>query len=92
MSGATLPLLQYAFMAWCSFKAQGQLHLYLTFTDHAVFSILLRLGNSPPQSFVVEIHSVYILLVRERERERERETWTKFLTGKTIIVVHIFKL
>jgi hypothetical protein len=29
MSGAILPLPQYAFMAWCSFKkAQGQLHVY----------------------------------------------------------------
>jgi hypothetical protein len=29
MSGAILPLPQYAFMAWCLFKAQGQLYLYL---------------------------------------------------------------
>jgi hypothetical protein len=29
MSGAIPPLLQYAFMAWCSVKAQGQLYLYL---------------------------------------------------------------
>jgi hypothetical protein len=31
MSGAITPLLQYAFMAWCSVKiiAQGQLYLYL---------------------------------------------------------------
>jgi hypothetical protein len=27
MSGAILPLPQYAFMAWCSVKAQGQLYL-----------------------------------------------------------------
>jgi hypothetical protein len=26
MSGATPPLPQYAFMAWCSVKAQGQLY------------------------------------------------------------------
>jgi hypothetical protein len=26
MRGAILPLLQYALMAWCSFKAQGQLY------------------------------------------------------------------
>jgi hypothetical protein len=30
MSGAILPLPQYAFMAWCSVKAQGQLYLYLS--------------------------------------------------------------
>jgi hypothetical protein len=29
MSGAIPPLPQYAFMAWCSVKAQGQLYLYL---------------------------------------------------------------
>jgi len=27
MSGAVPPLPQYAFMAWCSVKAQGQLYL-----------------------------------------------------------------
>jgi hypothetical protein len=30
MSGAIHPLPQYAFMAWCSVKTQGQLYLYLT--------------------------------------------------------------
>jgi hypothetical protein len=29
MSGAIHPLPQYAFMAWCLVKAQGQLYLYL---------------------------------------------------------------
>jgi hypothetical protein len=29
MSGAIPQLPQYAFMAWCSVKAQGQLYLYL---------------------------------------------------------------
>jgi hypothetical protein len=29
MNGAILSLPQYAFMAWCSVKAQGQLYLYL---------------------------------------------------------------
>jgi hypothetical protein len=28
MSGAVPPLPQYAFMSWCSVKAQGQLYLY----------------------------------------------------------------
>jgi len=31
MSGAVPPLPQYAFMTWCSVKAQGQLYLYLSF-------------------------------------------------------------
>jgi hypothetical protein len=29
MSGAISPLLQYAFMAWCSVEAQGHLYLHL---------------------------------------------------------------
>jgi hypothetical protein len=29
MNGAIPPLPQYAFMTWCSAKAQGQLYLYL---------------------------------------------------------------
>jgi len=29
MSGAIPPLAQYAFMAWCSVKAEEQLYLYL---------------------------------------------------------------
>jgi hypothetical protein len=29
MRGAIPPLAQYAFMAWCLVKAQGQLYLYL---------------------------------------------------------------
>jgi hypothetical protein len=31
MSGAIPPLPQYAFMAWCSVKTQGQLDLFLLF-------------------------------------------------------------
>jgi hypothetical protein len=39
MSGAIPPLPQYALMAWCSVKAQGQLHLYLYETErHPVLS------------------------------------------------------
>jgi hypothetical protein len=33
MSGAIHPLPQYASMAWCLVKAQGQLYLYLYHTD-----------------------------------------------------------
>jgi hypothetical protein len=36
MSGAVPPLLQYAFMAWFSLKAQGQLYLYLY--KHAIIN------------------------------------------------------
>jgi hypothetical protein len=41
MSGAIPPLPQYAFMAWCSVKAQGQ--LYFTFTFTFTFTIFLPL-------------------------------------------------
>jgi hypothetical protein len=44
MSGAILPIPQYAFMAWCSVKAQGQLypHLYLTvFVCNALISEII---------------------------------------------------
>jgi len=33
MSGAILPLTQYAFMEWCLVKAQGQLYLYWSDTN-----------------------------------------------------------
>jgi hypothetical protein len=36
MSGAILLLPQYAFMAWCLVKAQGELHLF-TFYLHVQF-------------------------------------------------------
>jgi hypothetical protein len=34
MSGAINPLTQYAFVAWCLVKAQGQLYLYITIQRH----------------------------------------------------------
>jgi hypothetical protein len=37
MSGAIHPLPQYAFMAWCLVKAQGQLYLYLYFLFTELF-------------------------------------------------------
>jgi hypothetical protein len=33
MGGAIPPLPQYAFMAWCSVKARGQLYLYLRISN-----------------------------------------------------------
>jgi hypothetical protein len=38
MSGAIPPLLQYAFMAWSSVKAQGQLYLY----RHEIFHVFMN--------------------------------------------------
>jgi hypothetical protein len=34
MSGTIPPLSQYAFMAWCSVKAQGHLYIYRTISRH----------------------------------------------------------
>jgi hypothetical protein len=40
MSGAIPPLSQYAFMAWCLVKAQGQLYLFYLFQwEYTVFII-----------------------------------------------------
>jgi hypothetical protein len=44
MSGAIPPLPQYAFMAWCSVKAQGQLYLYF-YSTASVFSFFLTLSG-----------------------------------------------
>jgi hypothetical protein len=47
MSGAIPPLLQYAFMEWCSVKAQGQLYLYhLTQHSHRSHSDWMWLRNT----------------------------------------------
>jgi hypothetical protein len=43
MSGAILPFPQYALMAWCSVKAQGQ--LYLTFIYTFLVSSGSRMGE-----------------------------------------------
>jgi hypothetical protein len=46
MSGATPPLLQYVFMAWCLVKAQGQLSLPLPFTEeHITLQFILSTDN-----------------------------------------------
>jgi hypothetical protein len=53
MIGAIPPLSQYAFMAWCSVKAQGQLYLYLTvffLLKDIKLQIGLRLIVHPPKS------------------------------------------
>jgi hypothetical protein len=45
MSGAILPLPQYAFMGWCLFKAQGQLYPFFTF-DYRGEVAVFRLPTS----------------------------------------------
>jgi hypothetical protein len=39
MSGAIPPLLQYAFMGWCSVEVQGQLYLFTSFENVKKFKI-----------------------------------------------------
>jgi hypothetical protein len=39
MSGAIPPLPQYAFMAWCSVKAQGQLYLLYIMKELTAFLV-----------------------------------------------------
>jgi hypothetical protein len=43
MSGAIPPLLQYAFTAWCSVKAQGQLYFYLLANHSNKFALRFML-------------------------------------------------
>jgi hypothetical protein len=50
MSGALPPLLHYAFMAWCSVKAQGQLYLYLS----------LVLATRPNQIILLDFVAIII--------------------------------
>jgi hypothetical protein len=44
MSGAIPPLLQYAFMAWCLVKAQGQIYLFLNLILDNKVEIKVPLG------------------------------------------------
>jgi hypothetical protein len=45
MNGAIPPLPQYAFMAWCSVEAQGQLYLYLLQIKSNFRDFLMAIGN-----------------------------------------------
>jgi hypothetical protein len=49
MRGAIYPLHHYAFMAWCSLKAQGQLYLYLL--KHSIDKLVMNLLNG----WIIEI-------------------------------------
>jgi hypothetical protein len=44
MRGFILPFPKYAFMAWCSVKAQAQLYLYFYFSNH----FLIRHSENDP--------------------------------------------
>jgi hypothetical protein len=40
MSETIPPLPQYALMAWCSVKAQGQLYLYILLNEYELFLVV----------------------------------------------------
>jgi hypothetical protein len=63
MRGAILSLPQYAFMPWCSVKAQGQLYLYLYYFDFAVFFfffffVLWFYSKSSPANLILSLISL----------------------------------
>jgi hypothetical protein len=66
MSGAILPLTLYAYVGWCSVKAQGQLYLYL-------FKSLLNIWAIKSKRWaehiagMVKIRDVYTILVGNPE-------------------------
>jgi len=61
MCGAIPPLLQYAFIVWCSVKAQGQLYVYLlSYSLSLLFSSFLHL-YSPSLNIFLLNSSQYLL-------------------------------
>jgi hypothetical protein len=59
MSGAVPPLPQYAFMAWCLVKAQGQLYIFFTLSKLycSIYSAVLYL--------LLNLHCGFILQTAE---------------------------
>jgi hypothetical protein len=53
MNGAIHPLLQYAFMSWCSVEAQGQLYLYLLLFVWSLLILSFICSLSLPESSIV---------------------------------------
>jgi hypothetical protein len=65
MSGAIPPLPQYAFMAWRSLKAQGQLYLYIFSSNILVYYININIvGYSceDDKTYTNNSHHMYINL------------------------------
>jgi hypothetical protein len=57
MSGAISSLPQYALMAWCSLKAQGQLYLYLLIKTNCVILHHMEESN-PTRKYSHHLHDV----------------------------------
>jgi len=62
MSGAIPPRPQYAFIAWCSGEAQGQLHLYLCL-------ILMQAAYLTRSSRIISSYLLLFLLLWKRSDE-----------------------
>jgi hypothetical protein len=58
MSAAALPLPQYAFMAWCSVKAQEQLYLYIYFGQSILTVVSYKL---PTNNFMLILSGLMVL-------------------------------
>jgi hypothetical protein len=56
MRGAILPLPQYAFMAWCSVEAQGQLYFYLYLSSQCDMYSSWLYGNV--FAFVIHLYEI----------------------------------
>jgi hypothetical protein len=75
MREAIPPLPQYAFMAWCLVKAQGQLYLCFTFillycACKRNWSSLLSTSRVPPNGYVAtDAHQVQMLFRTEWDDE-----------------------
>jgi hypothetical protein len=61
MSGAILPLPQYAFMAWCLFKAQGQLYLFYLLRLHERERLIFirSAGVQKPRQYTMKIGALW---------------------------------
>jgi hypothetical protein len=66
MRGAIPPLPQYAFMAWCLVKTQGQLHLYFT-----IFTLLNECGTADSDT-VCSKHRIVCVCHRRRDAGQVR--------------------
>jgi hypothetical protein len=67
MRGAILPLLQYAFMAWCSDEAQGNFTFYIYIGLQIGYTVNINVGPlifkpSCPNCFVRKSSSVHVTI------------------------------
>jgi hypothetical protein len=82
MSGAISPLSQYAYMAWCSVKAQGQLYFTFTFPILSLWSLIWACCLSWHACFNFKIMNVFLYIINYRSSKSEfnfvRDVWLDF--------------